>query len=90
MKFNFLKSDGDQIGLTIPLPNGDGTDTSGFGWNYVLSTDSYYDFSFFQSGKTGEVVIDNNFLCGNTLAEGDTTHQTGYCYNVLPKQKFSD
>ena len=32
MEFNGLTSDGDQIGMSIPLPNGDGTDAAGFGW----------------------------------------------------------
>ena len=47
MKFDFLKNEGDVIGVAIPLPNGDGTDTQGFGWVYSLQTNTYYDFSFY-------------------------------------------
>ena len=32
MEFNDLTVDSDQIGMSIPLPNGDGTDAQGFGW----------------------------------------------------------
>ena len=88
-KFNDLKGDGDQIGLSIPLPNGDGTDAQGFGWQYDLAGDSYTDFSYFVKGATSKIEIDVNFLCGNTAGPTKDTH-IGYCYNVLPKQKFSD
>ena len=47
MKFNFLKNEGDTIGIALPLPNGDGTDTQGFGWIYSLHQNKYYDFSFY-------------------------------------------
>ena len=50
MNFNDLKGDGDQIGMSIPLPNGDGTDAQGFGWQYDLASDTYVDFSYFMKG----------------------------------------
>ena len=50
MNFNDLKGDGDQIGMSIPLPNGDGTDAQGFGWQYDLVSDTYIDFSYFMKG----------------------------------------
>ena len=75
--------------MSIPLPNGDGTDAQGFGWQYDLASDTYTDFSFFMKGESNSIEIDVNFLCGNTDGTSKNT-QIGYCYNVLPTQKYSD
>ncbi len=85
--FDKLKSDGDLVGVSIPLPNGSGTDYSGFGWVHDSKSASNIPISTFTDGITNQVSIDVAWLCSSYPANDAKT--LGYCYHFQP-EKSSD
>ena len=79
MAFDNLNADGDSIGVTIPLPNGDGTDLTNFGFTYNLADDSYDYQSYFYSGSTGEMTPDKAWICDTNSK--DTSSTVGSCFH---------
>ena len=79
MIYDNLIADGDSIGLSIPLPNGDGTDLTTFGAMYNLATDDYETFSELYTGETGEMTKDNAWFCH--AKPMDTTHTVNSCFH---------
>ena len=58
MNWDYLNGDQDSIGIDIPLTNGSGSDTTGFFWQYDLSSNTYQDYSYFYDGATGTTTND--------------------------------
>ncbi len=84
MAFDNLIADGDSIGVTIPLPNGDGTDLTNFGFTYNLAQNNYKYTSYFYSGSTGEVTPDHAWVCDTNAV--DTSSSVGSCFHFQPEE----
>ncbi len=80
MIYDNLTADGDSIGLSIPLPNGDGSDLTGFGMTYNIAHDSTTNFSYLYTGSTGEMTNDiSAWFCN--VKKMDTTHRVSSCFH---------
>ena len=79
MIFDNLMSDGDSIGFSIPLPNGDGTDLTGFSVTYDMETDSSTVGSYLVTGATNEITDDHAWICD--VKPMDTTHTVVSCFH---------
>ena len=83
MIYDNLIADGDSIGISIPLPNGDGSDLTGFGITYNMVTDSSTVGSYFYSGATAKMTSDHAWICN--VRPMDATHTMSTCFHFQPK-----